>query len=614
MEKREIAKFLSGFFIAGALSHILVILMAGYLPNGLPDNIFNLRIWTISFIIFMALAIISAYIGWGIKSSKKYISLSMFLLVIFSFFVGNNLLKLKNINLLQANAVAVFNYDGENIKADSALEQSSGTVKNVSFSLGSEKYDGGKVVDVDKDNNIYTAGYFQGTINLDSNGGLLKLNSIGNSEISSAIDIYLAKYTNDKKLLWGFSIGSVGKDMPLAIEIDKDSNVYLAGYFGGLADFNPKASEENNLDAISGRNAFIVKYDKDGNFLWAKKIGNPVKIPFTDNDARFAEGRDITIDKDGNVYFTGVFNGTINLDEPSLDTPENNFTSNLSSRDIFVAKYDKDGNYLKGMSFGGSSRDEVMGVRVSFDENVYLVGSFIGQINLDSKNNKNKKTLIFSNGGRDSFLVKYDKDFNYIWSKKWGGVNDEEPAASGLEIDDADNVYVVGNFSGSIAVAGKTLSSLGLSNILFVKYDKNGNAQFAKSFGSKFAKASKIKLDKSGNIYIAGLFKTICDFNTAKEPKALVSISEGDASDAFLAKYSSDGSYLWARDLGGEVTLSEQLQTSEGIAIDEENNYPIITGIFYNEINFHSTDSLDLRSNGESDAFIVKYSDNGEIE
>lgn len=71
MEKREIAKFLSGFFIAGALSHILVILMAGYLPNGLPDNIFNLRIWTISFIIFMALAIISAYIGWGIKSSKN---------------------------------------------------------------------------------------------------------------------------------------------------------------------------------------------------------------------------------------------------------------------------------------------------------------------------------------------------------------------------------------------------------------------------------------------------------------------------------------------------------------------------------------------------------------
>jgi hypothetical protein len=613
MEKREIFKFASGFFAAGALAHVFAILIAGYLPVGAVSAIFDFRMWTISFVCFMAFTILFAYLGWGVRSSKKYISLVMILLVGLSFFAGSNLLKLKNINLLQASAVSSL---GSQKNSDSTVSsgQSMSEIKTLSFSLGADKYDGGKVIDTDGDNNIYAAGYFQGTINLDPNEGLLKLDSIGNSEIVSAVDIYLAKYTSEKKLIWGFSIGSVGKDMPAAIKTDKDDNIYLAGYFGGLADFNPDDNKENNLDAVSGRNAFLAKYDKDGNFLWAKKIGNPVKIPFTDNDSRFAESRDIAIDADNNVYLSGVFTGSVNLDEPNADTPENNFTSNLSSRDIFIAKYDSNGNYLKGASFGGSGRDEAMGIRIGSDNSVYLLGSFIGQINLDTMDPKNKKTLIFSNGGRDSFLAKYDKDFKYVWNKRWGGVNDDEPAASGLEIDKSDNLYVVGNFAGSISMGGKTLSSMGLSNILFGKYDKDGTAIFAKAFGSKFAKANEIKLDSLGNIYIAGLFKTICDFNPAKEPKTLVSVSEGDASDAFLAKYGTDGTYLWARDLGGDASLSEQSQSAEGIAIDNQNNYPIVTGIFYDEINFHSTLSLDLESKGNSDAFVVKYNDNGEIE
>jgi hypothetical protein len=610
MEKREIAKFLSGFFVAGALMHIFIILAAGYFPNA----VFDLKIWTISFTIFIIFSILFAYIGWGIKAGKKYITFLMILLLGSSFFAGFNLLKLKNINLLQASVVSSLKNRENMQSAGSSAAQSAEAVKTLSFSLGADKYDGGKVIDTDKDGNIYTAGYFQGTINLDPNGGLLQLNSIGNSEIVSAVDIYLAKYTPDKKIVWGFSIGSVGKDMPTVIKTDKDNNVYLAGYFGGLADFNPDANKENNLDAVSGRNAFLAKYDKDGNFVWAKKIGNPVKIPFTDNDSRFAESRDISIDRDNNVYLAGVFTGTVNLDEPNSNTPENNFTSLSGSRDIFVAKYDSSGNYLSGISFGGSGRDEVMGVRIGLDGSIYLAGSFAGQINLDAKDKKNKKTLIFSNGGRDSFLVKYDKDFKYVWNKKWGGINDDDPAASGLEIDNNDNVYVAGNFSGSLTMGGKTLTGLGASNIIFGKYDKEGTAQFAKAFGSQFAKANKIKLDNGGNIYIGGSFKIMCDFNPAKEPQALVSVSEGSASDAFLAKYSPDGGYLWARDLGGNVLLGEQLQSTEGIAVDAQDNYPIVTGVFYDKINFHSTDSLDLNSRGESDAFIVEYNDNGEIE
>ena len=83
--------------------------------------------------------------------------------------------------------------------------------------------------------------------------------------------------------------------------------------------------------------------------------------------------------------------------------------------------------------------------------------------------------------------------------------------------------------------------------------------------------------------------------------------------NGFIVKYSANGDYLWARDLGGLVSLENEAQSAESITTDFNNN-PIIAGYFYKKINFNSTESLDLISNGATDAYVVRYNPNGEIE
>ena len=615
MEKREISKFLSGFFTAGALIDLSVILFAVYSPFKALGEILDFKIWTLALAGFLALAVIFAILGWGVRAGKKYGTLLLLAVVIFSFYIGYDVLKIKNINLFQASAVSALSKNTPAPANPSATDSNLLENKNQGFSfrLGADKYDGGKTIATDSENNIYIAGYFQGTVNLDVTGGLMEVTSLGNSLISSATDIYVAKYAPDKKLLWGFSVGSSGKDMPLDLKLDSQNNIYLAGYFGGMADFNPDLDAENNLDAGTGRDAFLAKYDNNGKFAWAKKIGNPEKIPFTDNDLRFEEARSIALDKSNNVYLTGVFDDSVNLDDPNQSTPDNTFSGRAKVRNIFVGKYTSDGTFLKGGILGGAVRDEASAIQISPEGDVYLTGYFLGRSNFDLKNSKNAKASIFSDDDFDIFLAKYDDDFNFAFVKQWGGEGNDMPAINGMQIDKNNNIYIVGNFSGTTAI-GKNIMSRGESDVFFVKIDKLGKVIFTKSFGGpKAEQATGIKLDGNGNIYLTGLFKISCNFSVGKTAQTLIAISDGLASDGFLAKYSPEGEYLWARDLGGAVSAETEIQSVDGVAVDKNGN-PLVTGYFYKTINFHSTDSLDLASSGATDAFVVEYNADGEIE
>jgi hypothetical protein len=612
MEKREIAKFLSGFFTAGVLINLSVILLTVYTPYKLLGGFFDFRAWTITLIGFFVLSIIAAFLGWGVRSGRKYITLLMLMTVVFSFYVGFDVLKLKNINLFQGNVASSLAQNSSLPQMQNADSSQTEGVKDFSFSLGGDKYDGGKQIATDKDGNLYVAGFFQGTVNLDVSGGLYNITSLGNSLISSATDIYLAKYSSQRKLLWGISIGSSGKDMPFDLKLDSNENIYLAGYFGGLADFDPSANAEYNLDAGTGRDAFIAKYDNSGQFKWAKKIGNPEKIPFDDDDRRFEEARSIAIDSNNNVYVSGVFDGTINLDEPNEMKPDNTFSAVQNARNIFIAKYSADGNYLNGIVTAGTTDDEAAGITAD-SSGVYMSGYFFGKSNFDFKNKNNKVSLISSGSDSDIFLAKYDSDLNFVWVKKWGSDGNDTTLPGNLVMDKDSNVYLAGNFTGIINI-GKNLVSRGEYDILFTKIDKDGKVIFSKSFGgSRSEQARSISLDADNNLYLTGKFKIVCDFGTTKTSQTLTSNSGGLASDGFVAKYSSVGDYVWAQNIGGEVTAETEEQSIEDVAFDQNNN-PIITGYFYENLDFNSTESLNLTSKGESDAVIVEYNSNGEIE
>ena len=75
----------------------------------------------------------------------------------------------------------------------------------------------------DSSGNIYIAGYFLGSIDLDVSDNKFEI-------ISNDFDIFLAKYDPYGRFIWGKHIGGPGKDAIHAMKVDKSGNVVLVVY------------------------------------------------------------------------------------------------------------------------------------------------------------------------------------------------------------------------------------------------------------------------------------------------------------------------------------------------------------------------------------------------
>lgn len=104
---------------------------------------------------------------------------------------------------------------------------------------------------------------------------------------------------------FGFAVGfgSTAHDTPENVATDAAGNIYTTGRFEGTVDFDPGAGT-TDLTSAGGPDIFVTKLDSGGNFVWAKRMGGSGRD----------RGVDITVDAAGNVYTTGIFQGTADFD------------------------------------------------------------------------------------------------------------------------------------------------------------------------------------------------------------------------------------------------------------------------------------------------------------
>jgi PKD repeat protein len=184
---------------------------------------------------------------------------------------------------------------------------------------------------------------------------------------------------------------------------------------------------------------FIVKYDSDGNALWAKNAGG------TDNDYAFS----VAADPSNNSYVTGFFfSPTITFGSVSL--------TNAGSYDMFIVKYDASGNVLWAKNSGGYSiAAQSIAADPAGSGDSYVTGYFsdttitFGSTILTNSNN---------NTSSDIFLVKYDEDGNVQWAKSAKGINPDQ--AFSVAADAYGDVYVAGYFSSPTMMFDSTTLSL----------------------------------------------------------------------------------------------------------------------------------------------------------
>lgn len=247
---------------------------------------------------------------------------------------------------------------------------------------------------------------------------------------------FISKYDTQGNLLWTKTPNWQGSAAPNNLDIDAAGNCYITGVFRDTAFFDnitllaPTCFQCNYKNHI-----FIVKYDKNGNVLWAKREG-------TDYD----EGHGISLDKKGNFYLTGSHSNPSTF---GLTTLNGSGTGGM-----FIAKYDTSGNIIWAQHGGAS-----LGTAVKSDssENCFVTGGFKGSAIFGSGANAVTLTSIKTNG--DFFVAIYDKYGNLKWAVVPGGSNWDGNESTAINIDTQNNCFITGGFSQTTIFGNTTLNA-----------------------------------------------------------------------------------------------------------------------------------------------------------
>jgi RTX calcium-binding nonapeptide repeat (4 copies)/Beta-propeller repeat len=445
--------------------------------------------------------------------------------------------------------------------------------------FGSVNEDVGTAITTDASGNVYTTGYFSGTVDFDPGSGTADLTSAGSE------DIFVSKLDSAGNFVWAKRMGGASSDKANGIAVDGSGNVYTTGVFQGTADFDPGVGT-GSLTSVGSTDVFVSKLDSSGNFVWAKAFGG----------SSVDVGNGISVDAGGNVYTTGSFLGTSDFD-PGNDTT---FLTSAGSGDVFVTKLDSLGNFVWAKRLGGTSDDIVEGMSVDAAGNVYTTGHFMGTADYDPGSGTFN---LASAGFRDVFVSKLDSAGNFIWAKRLGGGSSDEVEA--IAVDGLGNVYTTGYFTGTADFnpgdGTANLIAVFSSDVFVSKLDGDGNYVWAKRLsGSGNEKGKAIAVDSSGNVYTTGTFTGISDFDPGA---GTASLTTAGLSDVFVSRLDSAGDFIWAKRLGG---TNDDFVAS--IAVDGSGNV-YTTGSFYGTADFDpGIGTANLTSAGGGDIFVSKLS------
>lgn len=409
----------------------------------------------------------------------------------------------------------------------------------------------------------------------------------------------------------------------LAIYTDASGNVYTTGVFKGRVDFDPGPGVYF-LDPFGSEDAFVLKLDSSGKFLWVKQID------LISNSTMYARGKAIAADASGNVFITGEFSqgnlslncfvsklnsagnllwtkqlgGYANATAIKVDGVGNVYTTGLLSSQgdfdpgpgifnlgnfgstIFISKLDANGNFvwakeIKGhqdtsgsVIFGGGGLTGEASIAIDGAQNIYISGSFGGKVDFDPGSPVYTLTGSGINGSQDIFVLKLGADGNFVWAKQMGGEGLDLSVS--MAVDNSGNIYTIGDFD-SIADfdPGPGVYNLNagndFSNRFVSKLDMTGNFSWAIQLPGSIYWCYSIASDNTGNIYITGYFGNTLDF----DPGPGVYNLSTSGYDIFVLKLNANGNFIWAKQLGGMATI-----ISTSIVVDPLDNV-YTTGYFF---------------------------------
>ena len=408
---------------------------------------------------------------------------------------------------------------------------------------------------VDASDRNYVAGSFQ-----------FQIQQGGASWATSAYEDMLVMVTDNNSFnttdLWGSFYQMLDIS---ASTSDGSGNMYVTGTFEGAIDEYLAGS----YVSTGRKDVFIAKFDTNGALEWITGGGSTAE----DNVAT------IHVNSSTNeLFITGTFRDAITFGG-------NNFTGN-STDDVYLIKYDLDGNVVTGLTAVTSSDFlTVHDLATDASGNIFITGGMGSAPTTFG-------TMVVDNPSSEYYLAKFHNDLTIDWVE-------HQPATEGLAlaVDNEGNIIVSGTYGSETTFETETLTFAGVSDIFIAKYDNSGTFQWVHhGGGTGYDEPADLGTDSSDDIYLTGIFNTAATFDT----KSVA----GTSDDIFLVKYAQNGVIDWIRSGGGPG------QDIAAEMVIDNADYIILTGSFMGSatfecINLSGSDIVDW------EGFILKYDSEG---
>ncbi len=372
--------------------------------------------------------------------------------------------------------------------------------------------------------------------------------------------------------------------------LDGQGNLYVAADFSSPT-LQAGAHTINNISAGTG-DIYLIKFDPQGNVLWASGFGGP------DQDSLIA----MECDAQGNLYLTGTFTYSIAFGSNTLSS---------IGQSTYLAKLAPNGSPLwaKTQNNNNALQWESQSLAVDLQGNLIVGGAFVGQsLSFDGE------SVIFDNALDNSghtFVGKFDPNGNCIWLR---GAQTQEPhfmgsVARAVGVDQEGAVYVAGRFGnpsisfGDITLT-KTSSQAWNTNLYFVKYNADGQVEWATRSGSAYSNptdATAVAIDAQGNALLSGYFSNTIQVGG-------IELDAGASASSFIAKFDASGSVDWAR----AVTASGCASTHNSIDTDAQGG--VYLSGFTNCQNIGFGDGIELNFTGQGHLYVAKYNAEGQAQ
>jgi len=277
--------------------------------------------------------------------------------------------------------------------------------------LGTTGIDKSRAIGVDASGNSYITGWTYGALGGPNAGGY---------------DVFTAKYDSAGNHVWTKQLGTSETEFPYGVAVEAGGSFYVVGQSPG--DFDGETN-------AGGRDAFLTKYDTNGNVIWTTLVGTVA------ND----DGLAVNIDPTGDLFITGRTAGDLD-------------GANAGDFDMFLSKLDSSGSLLWTQQFGTGGYDDLFGVDFDAAGDPYITGSTYGSLGGANA------------GDSDVYVAKLDSaGYTFDWQQQLG--SSQYDASYSIAVDVYGNAYIAGKTLGTIPEPA-SIALIGLGGLALLRRRK----------------------------------------------------------------------------------------------------------------------------------------------